>query len=93
MSTEGGSFSHVSYHVGAGWRVHTQTYRDTTPIFGIDAGPSYLSITTKGRNADQAAVEFARDLAREAQKFADEMERMHAARLADNAKAAGSDAA
>ena len=69
---------------------------DTTPILSVDAGPSCVSITTKGRVADQAAVEFARALAREARKFADEMERMHAAQLADadgNTKAAGADAA
>ena len=93
--SEGGSFSHISCQIGSDWRVRTATYADTTPIMSIDAGPSYFSITTTGRKADQAAVEFARALAREARKFADEMERMHAAQLADDddTKAAGSDAA
>jgi hypothetical protein len=96
MSDDGRSFTHISYHIADAWRVHTATYPDTTPIFGIDAGPSFISITTMGRVADQAAVEFARALASEARKFADEMERMHAAQLADadgDTKAAGSDAA
>ena len=96
MSTEGGSFSHLSYHVGADWHVRCNTYADTTPILSVDGGPSTLSISTRGRNADASAVEFARALVREAQKFAEEMERMHAAQLADaegTDKAAGSDAA
>jgi hypothetical protein len=93
--TEGGSFSHLSYHVGADWHVRCSTYAGTTPILSVDGGPSALAITTRGRKADQAAVEFARELVREAQRFADEMERMHAAQLDDEGsdKAAGSDAA
>lgn len=83
MSTEGGSFSHFSYHVGRDWVVRCTTYPDTTPILSIDAGGSAVSVTTKGKDADKAAVEFARALAREAQKFADEVQRMHAAQLAD----------
>ena len=93
--SEGGSFSHLSYHVGADWHVRCSTYAGTTPILSVDGGPSALAITTRGRKADQAAVEFARELVREAQKFADEMERMHAAQLDGEGsdKAAGSDAA
>ena len=97
MSTEGGSFSHLSYHVGADWHVRCSTYAETTPILSVDGGPSTLSISTRGRNADASAVEFARALVHEAQKFAGEMERMHAEHLADDSsttcKAAGSDAA
>ena len=96
MSDEGGSFSHLSYHVGDDWHVRCNTYADTTPILSVDGGPSTLSISTRGRTADDSAVEFARALAREAHRFADEMERMHAAQLADaegTDKAAGSDAA
>jgi hypothetical protein len=61
----------------------------------VDGGPSALSITTRGKVADQAAVDFARELVRAAQRFADEMERMHAAQLDGEGsdKAAGSDAA
>ena len=95
MSSEGGSFSHVSYHVGGDWRVRCRTYPDTTPILSLDAGSSAVSVTTKGNDVGKAAVEFARALAREARNFADEMERMHAAQLADdgNSNAAGRDAA
>ncbi len=96
MSGDGGSFSHISYHIGDGWRVRCSTYASTTPILSVDAGPSALSITTKGNDAGKTAVDFARALAHEAQRFADEMERMHAAQLdgADSTgKAAGDNAA
>jgi hypothetical protein len=94
VSSEGGSFSHVSCHVGGDWVVRCRSYPDTTPILSLDAGSSAVSVTTKGKDADKAAVEFARALAREASKFADEMERMHAAQLDDgDSKAAGRDAA
>ena len=96
MTGEGGSFSHLSYHAGADWRVRCNTYPETTPILSVDGGPSTVSISTRGRTADDSAVEFARALVREAQRFADEMERMHAAQLADtdcSNKAAGNDAA
>jgi hypothetical protein len=95
VSNKGGSFSHFSYHVGGDWVVRCTTYPDTTPILSLDAGSSAVSVTTKGKDADKAAVEFARALAREAQKFADEMQRMHAAQLADesNGKAVSRDAA
>jgi hypothetical protein len=93
--SEGGSFSHLSYHAGADWRVRCSTYAGTTPILSLDGGPSALAITTRGKVADQAAVDFARELVRAAQRFADEMERMHTAQLDGEGsdKAAGSDAA
>jgi hypothetical protein len=93
--SEGGSFSHLSYHAGNDWRVRCNTYADTTPILSLDGGPSALSITTRGKVADQAAVDFARELVRAAHRFADEIERMHAAQLDGEGsdKAAGSDAA
>ena len=93
MSSEGGSFSHFSCHVGADWVVRCSTYDGTTPILSFDAGSSAVSVTTKGKVADKAAVEFARALADQARKFADEMERMHAAQLDSDSKAAGRDAA
>jgi hypothetical protein len=93
VSTAGGSFSNSSYHVGDDWRVRCGTYAGTTPILSVDAGASSVSITTKGRGAGKDAVEFAWALAREARKFADEIERMHAAQLDGTTKAAGSDAA
>jgi len=94
MSADG-SFSSVCLHVGADWRTYCHTYDDRTPILALNAGAS-VSVSIKGRNADQAAVEFARALVRDAQVLAAEVERLHAAQLEDgdgDAKAAGSDAA
>jgi hypothetical protein len=94
VSTEGGSFSNLTHHIGSDWRVRCSTYPDTTPILSVDGGPLTVLISTRGRDADESAVEFARALAREARKFADEMERMHAAQLDKSTnKAADSDAA
>jgi hypothetical protein len=93
VSGDGGSFSYLSYHVGDDWQVRCSTYTDTTPILSVNAGPSGLTITAKGKVAGKAAVEFARALAHEVQRFADEMERMHAAQLDGDDQAAGSDAA
>jgi hypothetical protein len=73
--------------------VRCNTYTDTTPILAVDSGTATVTVTTKGREAGKVAVEFARALAVETQKFADEMERMHAAQLDDDTRAAGSDAA
>ena len=93
MSGGGGSFSHVACHVGADWRVRCNSYDGTTPILSLDAGSAAVSVTAKGKTATLAAVEFARALAREAQKFADEMERMHALLDGGDGKAADRDAA
>ena len=83
MSEGGGSFAHLSYHAGDDWHIRCNTYADTTPILSVEGGPSTVSISTRGRTVDESAVEFARALAREAHRFADEMERMHAGQLAD----------
>ena len=88
----GGSFSRISFHVGADWQIFCHTYGDTTPIFDIGAGTASVAISIRGRTADKDAVEFARALADEARKFAAEVERMHAAQPGET-KAAGSDAA
>ena len=94
MSGEGASFSSYSIHVGDDWVVRSNTYAETTPILALDAGHTAICITTRGKTATKAAVEFARALADSAWKFADEMERMHAAQLGGSTdKAAGSDAA
>jgi hypothetical protein len=84
VSGEGGSFTRVSFHLGPDWRVYCHAYDDTTPILDICAGTASVGISVRGGAADKAAVDFARDLARQAAKFAAEVERMHAAQLADS---------
>jgi hypothetical protein len=78
-------------------------YADQTPILAIDAGASSLTISVKGHDASDSALTFARELARHAQEFAAEVERIHAAQHPGTAitnggtaatdKAAGSKAA
>jgi hypothetical protein len=79
VKSQGGSFSHLSVHLGTDWRVDCHTYDDHTPILTVDAGNVAVSFSIAGRCADDAAVSFARALARDVQAFAADIERMHAA--------------
>ena len=77
----GESFSRLGFHVGADWQVRCSTYDDRTPIFDIDAGTVVgRHLAPGGRPPTRTRSEFARALAEGARKFADEVERMHAAR-------------
>jgi hypothetical protein len=79
VSSDGESFSYLMVHVGADWMVRTSAYEDKTPILTVDAGRGAIAITIKDRGAvDKSAVEFARALARNAQAFAAEVERLSA---------------
>ena len=97
MSSDGGSFSHLGFHIGTDWRAVCHTYDDHAPILAVDAGTCSVSFYPIGSGADKAAVEFARSLAREAQAFAAEVERLSAKETEvgndDNGKAAGVTAA
>ena len=79
MSGNSGSYSHLGIQVGGDWRVYCHTYDDHTPILTVDAGNVAVSFSIAGRCADDAAVSFARALARDVQAFAADIERMHAA--------------
>ncbi|HUY50195.1 MAG TPA: hypothetical protein VMV92_31570 [Streptosporangiaceae bacterium] len=80
MSSDGGSFGHASVHVGADWGVRCSVYPDQAPILTVDAGNTAVSITVTGRSAPgPQAVEFARELAAQAARFAAECERLNAA--------------
>jgi hypothetical protein len=79
MSDKSESFSTTGLYVSADTWVTCYQYADKTPILSIQAGRSEVSISIKDRNADEAAVEFARTLARNVQAFAAEVERLHAA--------------
>lgn len=78
MRSGGGSMAHVGLHVGQDWWTFLSTYPDHSPILTIDVGSTSTAISISGNKADQAAVEFARELARQAAGFAAEVERMHA---------------
>ena len=80
MSSDGGSFGISSLHIGTDWAVRCCTYPETTPILCIDAGNAALSVSiADGERASAEAVAFARELARQAARFAADCERLHAA--------------
>ncbi len=74
----GGSFATLYILVGADWWTHLSTYEDHPPILDVDVGSTSVSFCIAGRNADDSAVEFARELASQAARFAAEVERLHA---------------
>jgi hypothetical protein len=77
VSSDGGSFGHLGVHVGADWRVTCSTYPARTPILDIDAGPVCVALSIRADGADERAVQFARALVAEAQRFAAEVERLY----------------
>jgi outer membrane murein-binding lipoprotein Lpp len=78
MRSGGGSLAHLGLHIGEDWSTWLSTYPDHSPILDITAGSTTVAICITGNKADQAAVEFARELARQAAAFASEVERLHA---------------
>jgi hypothetical protein len=80
VSSGGGSFGSASLHVGGDRQVRCSTHPDTTPILTIDAGPTSVHVSIAARDRIPAeALAFARELARQAARFAAECERLHAA--------------
>ncbi len=77
MSGDGGSICGLGLFVGSDGWVTCHHYEGKTPILVIDAGGTSFSIGLKGRDADEAAVEFARALLRNAQEFAADIEQLH----------------
>jgi len=86
----GESLGSVSVHAGSGASVICHTYDTTPPILTISAGRWHVSVTIPGHDQPLGgeAVEFARELAGQAQRFAAECERLHAVRPAEPGSAA-----
>jgi hypothetical protein len=80
--TDGKSFANLGVYVGTDWQLTCHAYADSTPILAVDTGPIVLTISLEGRKATDSAVEFARELAKQAARFAAEVERLHAAQHA-----------
>ena len=78
MKSGGGSSGHIGAYVGQDWWMFLSTYDDHPPILDITCGSMTVSVSIAGRETGEAAVEFARDLASKAGKFAAEVERLHA---------------
>ena len=77
MRSGGESLAHLGLHVGQDWSTWLSTYPDHAPILDISAGSTTVAFSITGNKADQAAVEFTRELARQAAGFAAEVERLY----------------
>ncbi len=78
MKSGGGSSAHVGMYVGQDWWTFLSTYDDDTPILDVTCGSATVSLSLADRKTGAAAVEFSRDLAAKAARFAAEVERLHA---------------
>jgi len=77
MRSGGGSSGHIGMHVGEDWWTFLSTYDDHPPILDISCGSMTVAVSITGQQVGEAALEFARDLAAKAAKFAAEAERLH----------------
>ena len=68
------------------------TYDDHTPILDISCGSTTVSLSVVDRKVSDGAVEFARELADKAAKFAAEVDRLHARPGEDSGTGNGGDA-
>jgi hypothetical protein len=89
MKSGGGSSGHVGVYVGQDWWTHLSTYEDHTPILDISCGSMTVAISVTDRQVTGPALEFARELAGQAAKFAAEVERLHARHPGPDGEASG----
>jgi hypothetical protein len=78
VKSGGGSSGRVGLYVGEDWWTFLNAYEDHTPILDISCGSTTVSLSITGQKAGSPAVEFARELAGKAARFAAEVERLHA---------------
>ena len=90
MKSSGGSSTHIGVYIGENWYTHLCTYDDHTPILDISAGSVIVALSLASREVSTPAVEFARELASQAGKFAAEVERLHARHPDGTSEATGS---
>ena len=84
MKSSGGSSGHVGVYVGQDWWMHLSTYDDHTPILDISSGSMTVAVSIADRKVSQAALEFARELAAKAARYAAEVERLHVAQRSES---------
>jgi hypothetical protein len=75
-------FTRIGMHAGDGSLAYCFTYADAAPILDISTGNTSISLSIAGRQIDDAALSFARELLQNVQVFAAEVERLHAERAA-----------
>jgi hypothetical protein len=76
VKSGGGSFGRIGLYVGEDWSTWLSTYDNHTPILDISCGSTTVSLSIADRKVGIPAVEFARELAQEAARFAAEVERL-----------------
>jgi hypothetical protein len=81
VKSSGGSLTSIGVYVGQDWWTHLSAYDDHTPILDITAGSMTVALGIAGQKVSTAAVDFARELASQAAKFAAEVERLHGEHL------------
>ncbi len=74
------SYLHTGLLIGEDGAVRCNTYPSALPILVVECGPNALNISVKSGLAAHRAAVFARALARAAEDFAAEIERMQAQR-------------
>jgi hypothetical protein len=77
MKSGGGSMARIGVHVGEDWWTFISTYDDHSPILDISAGSTTVTVCFDGSQVPASALEFARELAEKAARFAAEAERLH----------------
>jgi hypothetical protein len=85
VKSTGGSLTSIGVYIGEDWYTHLSTYDDHTPILDISAGSMTVALGIAGQKVSTAAMDFARDLASQAAKFAAEVERLHGEHTDGNA--------
>ena len=89
MKSTGGSLTSIGVYVGEDWWTFLSTYDDHTPILDISVGSMTVALSIAQQKVSPAAVEFARELASQAARFAAEVERLHGGHLDGNGDGAG----
>ena len=92
MRSSGGSHGHIGMYVGQDWWTFLSTYDDHTPILDISCGSMTVAISVADRKVTDHSLEFARELAAQAAKFAAEVERLHARSPGPDSEATESEA-
>jgi hypothetical protein len=77
VKSSGGLSGRVGLYVGEDWWTWLSTYEDHTPILDVSCGSTTVSLSVADRKVGIPAVEFARELADKAARFAGEVERLH----------------
>jgi hypothetical protein len=93
VSSEVKTYTSLGVCIGTDWQIYCHAYPGSTPILSIRTGAASLDVSAMDRKATEAAVRFARELARQVQRFAAETERICALQQEGNGKAAEGTAA